>query len=113
MIRLSPGGLLQRGDVAGQMKNFGTLVTAEELSSVLTDSAPVLVRILFRLSSLFRLRLRWGLRTLRLFMVFSSRDRGWHRSLWLRPGLRLSPGAAVGQARSYARLHLQEIHVSE
>ena len=54
----SPGGLVERGNVARQVENFGTLVAAEQLSSVLTDGAPVLVGVLFRLRPLFGRRRR-------------------------------------------------------
>ena len=83
--------------MAGQMENFGTLVATEQLPSVLTDGAPVLIRIFFRLRSLFRLRLLGcGLRML-LFPGGEVRSRGWDlgTDFQLLTGFGLSPGAAV------------------
>lgn len=66
--------------MAGQMKDFGTLVATEQLPPVLTDGAPVLVRVLLRLRSLFGLGLRCGLQMLRMLLL--------DRSAGLRCGLR-------------------------
>lgn len=105
MVQVLPGGLVQRGDVAGQVENFGALVAAQQLASVLADGAPVLVRVFLWLRLLLRRQLlRWGLRT----VVLGVRGRGQSGPFVLLPGLGFGSGAAVRQAGPNAGLHLKK-----
>lgn len=98
-----PWRLFEGGDVTCKVKHFGALVAAEQLPSVLTDSTPVLVRVVLRFGPSLRRRRSSWLRRL-CFSRFCSQRRG--RSLGRLTRFGLQPRAAVREAGTNAGPHL-------
>lgn len=98
-----PGRLVEGGDVTCQVKHFGALVAAEQLSSVLADGTPILVRVVLRFCPCLRRRRSRWLRRL-CFRRFRSQRR--RQSLGRLPRFGLRPGAAVREAGANTGPHL-------